>query len=130
LIWYFWGIIHGMKQISFFTFFTIISLSHYFSQVKIDGRKLNENNGKYYSNNNLFNGNAYFLYPNEQLKEIVEFKNGEKKGVITTYYQDENYISSSYLDSVIARNLEIKNREQKTLVDKLILASRIVVLTI
>ena len=109
-----------MKQISFFTFFTIISLSHYFSQVKIDGRKLNENNGKYYSNNNLFNGNAYFLYPNEQLKEIVEFKNGEKKGVITTYYQDENYISSSYLDSVIARNLEIKNREQKTLVDKLI----------
>jgi hypothetical protein len=119
-----------MKQISFFTFFTIISLSHYFSQVKIDGRKLHENNGKYYSNNNLFNGNAYFLYPNEQLKEIVEFKNGEKKGVITTYYQDENYISSSYLDSVIARNLEIKNREQKTLVDKLILASRIVVLTI
>ncbi len=98
----------------------MISLSLSFSQDKIDGSNLKEINGKYYSNNNLFTGKAYFFYPTEQPKEIVEFKNGDKKGSITTYYQDKNYKKSNYRDTNNVGDIELKKYIQKKLLDGII----------
>ena len=109
-----------MKHTTILIFFIIISLSLTFSQDKIDGSNLKEINGKYYSNNNLFNGKAYYFYPNEQPKEIVEFKNGDKKGSITTYYQDKNYKKSNYLDTNKVGDIELKKYNQKNLLDGII----------
>ena len=109
-----------MKHTTILIFFIIISLSLTFSQDKIDGSNLKEINGKYYSNNNLFTGKAYYFYPNEQPKEIVEFKNGDKKGSITTYYQDKNYKKSNYLDTNKVGDIELKKYNQKNLLDGII----------
>jgi antitoxin component YwqK of YwqJK toxin-antitoxin module len=109
-----------MKYTTILTFFIIISLSLTFSQDKIYGINLKEINGKYYSNNNLFSGKAYFFYPTEQPKEIVEFKNGDKKGNITTYYQDKNFLKSNYLDTIKVGDIELKKYNQKNLLDGIV----------
>jgi antitoxin component YwqK of YwqJK toxin-antitoxin module len=109
-----------MKYTTILTFFIIISLSLTFSQDKIDGINLKEINGKYYSNNNLFSGKAYFFYPTEQPKEIVEFKNGDKKGNITSYYQDKNFLKSNYLDTIKVGDIELKKYNQKNLLDGIV----------
>ena len=109
-----------MKHTTILIFFIIISLSLTFSQDKIDGSNLKEINSKYYSNNKLFTGKAYFFYPTEQPKEIVEFKNGEKKGSITTYYQDKNFLKSNYLDTNKIGNIELKKYDQMILIADII----------
>jgi antitoxin component YwqK of YwqJK toxin-antitoxin module len=109
-----------MKYTTILTFFIIISLSLTFSQDKIDGSNLKEINGKYYSNNYLFSGKAYFFYPTEQPKEIVEFKNGDKKGNITSYYQDKNFLKSNYLDTIKVGDIELKKYNQKNLLDGIV----------
>jgi uncharacterized protein (TIGR02145 family) len=109
------------KLFSIFSFLlTIISISISYSQIDIDEKDLSEIKGKLYHNNNLFSGNATYYDSNQLIREIVEIKNGLRKGKVRTYYTIKNYNKRNYKDSILIRDIENMRENQKALVNKLL----------